>query len=63
MQLIVKEELGEWTGQSPGRDQMDLSLQVKNRRVAGACVQQFLIREHPDRDYWLASSDQAIFDA
>ena len=38
-QLIGKEELGEWTGQSPGRDQMDLSLQVKNRRVAGACVQ------------------------
>lgn len=62
-ELIEGGGVGEWTGQSTGGGQVDVSFQVKNQRRVRARVVELLSREYPERDYWISDDYEMIFES
>jgi hypothetical protein len=54
--------LGEWTGQSIGAAQRDVTFDVEDQLRARWAIAAFFTRKLPDRDFWVSLDYQTTFD-
>lgn len=53
---------GEWTGQSGGSGQRDVTFEMHNQRRGARQIAAFFARNQPTRDFWISSDYQSTFD-
>ncbi len=54
--------LGEWSGQSIGAGQRDVTFDVRNQRRVGRLIAAHFARHLPTRDFWISTDYQSTFD-
>ena len=59
---VETSEIGEWTGQSSGSGQLDVTFDVVSQSRARQAIKLFLTRRFPARDFWVSSDYQTKFD-
>lgn len=62
VQHVESTGLGEWTGQSTGAGQRDVTFDVSNKRRARSAIAGYFARELPTRDFWISTEYQTTFD-
>ncbi len=62
VQHVESSGLGEWSGQSVGAGQRDVTFEVSNKKRVGRLIAAFFARRFPTRDFWISTDYQEAFD-
>ena len=60
--FVENNDIGEWTGQSIGAGQRDITFDVEDMSDAAESIREYFRREAPSRDFWISDDYETFFD-